>query len=268
MKSALSRLVLASVPLLAPESAFAVTVHGASGVGTFQDIQVPYNEQYEIRGDGTAIQEENIGHQGLLLNAGIGKEMPRGRWLFQAFEFDALQIKSSGGPAATQASSYSRLNLESGATYRFPLGGLKASSGLKGGLRRTSYNNVSSAHYIESLLVGLTAGLSGELHAFNATLAVAPMTRFGYSEDGMFGGKEFQKSKASLFEVSAAYSYTLQDNVWLDLGVSQESARIELEDVNEYNELGYALSVLDSSNPTRSYAMSTVAARIGFRKAF
>lgn len=268
MKFVLSRLVLASLSALACESALAVTVHGASGVGTFQDIQVPYNEYYEMRGDGTAVQEENIGHQGLLLNAGIGKEISSGRWLFQAFEFDAMQIKSSGGPAATQASSYTRLNLESAATYRFSLGGLKASSGLKGGLRRSSYNNVSSAHYIESVLVGLAAGLTGEFHALNASLAVAPMTRFGYSEDGMFGGKEFQKSKASLFEVAALYSYTLQDNVWLDLGLSQESARIEIEDVNEYNELGYSLSVLDSSNPTRSYSMSTVAARIGFRKAF
>ncbi len=268
MKIDLSRLVLASVSALACESALAVTVHGASGVGTFQDIQVPYNEQYEVRGDGTAIQEENIGHQGLLLNAGIGKEIVRGRWLFQAFDFDALQIKSSGGPAATQAASYSRLNLQSGATYRFPAFGGQGKAGLKGGLRRSSYNNVSSAHYIESVLVGATAGLSGALHAIEGSVAVAPMTRFGYSEDGMFGGKEFEKGSASLFEVTAQYSYTLQDNVWLDLGLSQESARVEIEDVNEYNQLGYGLSVLDSSNPTRSYSMSTVAARIGFRKAF
>jgi hypothetical protein len=268
LKTVLSRLVLASSAVFVCESAQAVTIHGGSGIGSFQDIQVPYNEGFEVRGDGTAVQEENVEHSGFLLQAGIGKESRRGAWLWQIFEFDALQIKSSGGPAATQASSYSRLNLESRIAYTFGLGAQGGSVGLKGGVRRSSFNNVSSAHYLQSVMVGLTAGIAGELHGLEASVAFAPVTKFGYSEDGMFGGKDFKKSRSSLFEAGIQYSYALRENVWLDVGMEQEAVKAEIEDVNEYNDLGYGLSVQDSTRPTRSYDLNTVAARVGFRKAF
>ncbi len=268
MQFVLSRFLLAFLSVFACQSAFAVTVHGGTGVGAFQDIQVPYNETYEMRGDGTAVQEENIGHSGLLLQAGLGKESQRGRWLWQVIDFDAMQIKSSGGPAATQAASYTRLNFQSAMTYRFAVGDMLGSTGLKAGVRRSSFNNVSSSHYIESVMVGLTAGLTGQAHAFEGSLAVAPVARFGYSEDGMFGGKEFKNSKATLFEASAQYSYVLREGVWLDLGLGQETAHVQIGDVNEYNDLGYGLSVEDSTRPTRTYDLTTVAARLGVRKIF
>lgn len=268
MKSILARLSLASISVFSGNAAFAVTVKGGSGVGVFQDIQVPYNETYEVRGDGTAVQEENIQHSGLLLQAGVAKTVSSGRWAWQAFDFDAMQIKSSGGPAATQASSYSRLNLQTTLDYHFTLSDTAAAAGLTGGLRRSSFNNVSSAHYIQSVLIGFRAGVGGETHAFSGSFAFAPTTRFGYTESGMFGGREFKKSKASLFEASARYSYSLREGVWMDLGLDQETAHVEIGDVNEYNDLGYGLSVQDSERPTRVYNLSTVAARIGVRKNF
>jgi hypothetical protein len=267
LKIILSRLALASFALHSYDAS-AVTVRGGMGVGSFQDIQVPYHEQYEVRGDGTAAQEENVDHAGLLLEAGIGKQTGSGSWIWQIFDFDALQIKSSGGPAATQASSYSRLNLQSGLSYRFAVTDLIGATGLTAGVRRSSFNNVSSAHYIESVLIGLKGGLTGHSHALQGSFAVAPMARFGYSEDGMFGGRRFEKSKASLYEATLQYSYLLQQDVWLDLGAAQESAHVEIEDVNEYNALGYGLSVRDTARPNRVYDLSTVAIRLGFRKAF
>jgi hypothetical protein len=268
LKSLVSRLAFAGLAVLVCDPAQAVTVHGGSGVGAFQDIQVPYNEQYEMRGDGTAVQEENIDHSGLLLEAGLGKDTQSGHWLWQIADFDAMQIKSSGGPASTQAASYTRFNLQTGVSYNFALGNMLASTGVKGGVRRSSFNNVSSSHYIESVLVGLTAGLTGHAHALEASAAVAPMTRFGYIEYGMFGGTEFQKSKSSLFEASVQYSYNLRESVWLDVGLDQETAKVEIEDVREYNDLGYGLSVEDTTRPTRSYDLNTVAARVGVRKTF
>ncbi len=252
----------------APASPSNVVVHGGTGIGSFQDIQVPVNEDYALRGDGTAAAEENLNHSGFLIQAGIGYLVKRGDWSINALDFDAFQVKTSGGPAATQSSSYTRLNLQTVVKYHFLLGELNGYAGLKAGVRRSSFDNVSSAHYIDSALVGGLVGLAGEFHSLELAAATAPIAKVGYSEDGMFGGKTFKRSAASLGEFSVVYSYALRENVWLDLGFEDEIAHVQIDDVNEYNDLGYGLNVVDTTRPNRTYNLTTTAARIGVRKQF
>lgn len=248
-------------------SPYAVAVRAGTGLGVFQDIQVPANESAQMRGDGKLGAEENADHAGIPLYVGIGLNYKADALKFDLVRLDALQMRATTGPSETQSSSYSRLEVGTAATYTLPVGAAWAVDfGVKAGARRSSFSNVSSAHYIEALVAGGSLALVSESFRLEAFAAAAPVARFGYTEESFLGGKAFSKSKASLAEGGVTAAFKIGPRVHLEAGLEQESANVTLDDVSEYNNFG--LSVEDSRRPSRIYDLATSVLRVGVRKEF
>lgn len=251
----------------AEPSPYVVTARANTGVGVFQDIQVPINENFRVRGDGTATGEENADHAGIPMSAGIGFAIRSGNLSYDVVDFDALDMRATSGPAETKSSSYSRLQLTTGVSYSLPLAyGFTGSAGLNTGVRRSSFNNVSSSHYLESLIVGGSIGLKTTGFGVTLTGVFAPKARFGYSDADVLGGHAFAKSTASMSQIAAIIAFPIGPRVYLDTGIEQESVHVTIDDVNEYGDFG--LSVQDSRRPTREYDLATSVVRFGLRKEF
>jgi len=246
-----------------------IMMHGSTGVGVFQDIQVPINDEAGVRGDGTEIGQENADHMGIPLSAGLElRYHPNQSWIISVLGFDALQMRAASGPSETEEASYSRLDLGSNVRYFFPLGrtGLIAQTGLRAGARRSSFNNVSTSHFIDAALVGGSFGIGRNGTSFDVFGQVAPIATFGYSDNGILGGQQLKSSSATLSEVGSHFDYPLRRGVWLDLAAEREMAHVTIGDVSQYNAFG--LNVLDAANPSRTYNLTTTLARIGLRKEF
>jgi hypothetical protein len=244
----------------------AFVFRAGSGVGQFQDVQVPVNQEANLRGDGKLIEEENANHVGFPMWAGVGYLARRGALTADVLSFEALQMRATTGPAATQSSSYTRVSLGSSVRWNFPLLGGRGTAGMRAGLRRSGFNNVSSAHFVESMLVGGGFGYVGSGWSTDLSASLSPVARFGYSEDNFLGGEAFKNSKASVLEGAWTTSFQVYPRVWLETGVERESITASVEDVAEYDAFG--LTVGPTATPSRSFNLATTVARIGIRKEF
>jgi hypothetical protein len=262
---AASRTVEVSKTVTAPAPR-AFLFRAGSGVGVFQDVQVPVNEEANLRSDGKLIEEESANHFGFPVWAGIGYAARRGNLSADLLSFEALQMRATTGPAATQSASYTRVALGSSVRWSFPLFSGKGSAGMRAGLRRSGFNNVSSAHYAESLLVGGGFGFIGSGWSTDLSGSISPVSRFGYSEDNFLGGQAFKKSKSTVSDVAWTTSFLVYPRVWLETGIEREAVAATIDDVSEYDAFG--LTVGATAAPTRSLSLSTTMARLGIRKEF
>lgn len=252
---------------VAEPSPYTVTAHAGAGLGVFQDIQVPMNDEANRRADGTASGTENADHAGIPLIVGIGGSYKSGSLTYNFISFDAVQMRATTGPAESQSASYSRVQLSSGATYERPLGDdWSGSIGLRVGARRSSFNNVSSSHYVEAALVGASLGLKTSTLELSAFGNVAAKARFGYSQDVILGGEAFAHSTATLAEFGIGAAFAIAPRVFLDTGLEQERCSVTMTNLVDYNKFG--LSAEDNVHPTRAYNLATSIARIGIRKEF
>lgn len=246
----------------------AVSAEGGFGFGLFQDIQVPEGERGDERGDGTSLGEENQTHAGIPIHLAASATHRLGQNLnWELFRLSFMQIRAATGPAATQGSSYVRTEIASGLKYGFLSTGtwnFDVSGTL--GVRRSSFVNVSNAHYLMSYLVGASLGAHTEGFAFQSYVRMAPVSRFGYSEATFFGGHDLDGSTASLSEIGSRVGFRLRPEVWFDIDLAKETANVRLADVNAYNGLG--LKVFALGNESRSYVLETSVLRLGIRKEF
>jgi hypothetical protein len=260
-----SSLLAVGLALSATSALADVSVNAGVGLGQFQDIQVPVNIDAGQRGDGTAALEENADHIGVPINFVMGYGQDRVNWLANV-AFDATSMRATTGPAATQSSSYSRYELRGDYRRRFVSFGRTLAIGPRLGLRRTSFQNVSSAHFVDAAMIG--GAIAGETHdfAWDLRLATAAAARFGFTDEGIFGGKPFDKSKTAVYEIAAMTSSRLDASTWLEVGVLREMIRATIDDVGEYN--GFGLSVTPAAAPSRAYDLATTTLQIGIRKSF
>jgi hypothetical protein len=250
-----------------PDDSLSFDVDGGIGVATFQDIQVPVNRLAEARADGSTAGQENADHVGFPLYGGMSLRKAADAWRFAIFDFDALTVRSTSGPAETQSASYSRLALSTGVGYAVPLLGLDLTPALSLGGRRSSFGNGSAAHYLEAVTAGGSFALARAASwSVTGSVAVAPTATFGYSSAPVLGGKAIEHSTAALSEYGLASSFHLKDALWLDLGLSQERAGVKIEDVSAYE--GFGLHVTPEDRSSRQYDLATTIARLGVRKRF
>lgn len=243
-----------------------VYLWGGSGLAVFQDIQVPVNEFTATRGDGSIIAEENQDHLGLPLFAGIGYRKRSGSLMYDLAGLEGTKIRATTGPSATQSSSYTRVELFSGGSYNFRLGYTEASFGLRAGLRRSMFANISNGHFVESAIIRVAGGLKRGSFSLNAFGGYAPLSRAGYTNEGISGGDYFKKGAASVSEAGLTATFALRTDSFFDLGVEQEAISLRIDDIMEYN--GFGLSVTPGRQTSREYNLSTVMAKAGFRKLF
>jgi len=254
-----------SVKIL-PPSDEGVYAYGGSGLGLFQDIQVPVNEIDEVRGDGSAIGEENQNHFGIPLFAGIGYRTDQGSFVYDTVALEGTYVRASTGSSANQAASYTRLELSSAARYYLQENKIGLWFGMRGGIRRSFFNNISDSHFVESGILRVSAGFQRRDFAVTSFFGYAPLSRVGYTAEGYTGGAFFKTASAQVSEAGITTSFKISPNALFDIGLEQESIRMKINDIMEYNGLG--LTVTHAKQNERDYTLSTVMMKVGVRKLF
>lgn len=245
----------------------ALQIRIGSGVGTFQDVQLPLGDaESNLRSDGRVVDAENGTHMGFPFFAGLGYLWKSGQLKVRVLDFEALYMRATTGPAATQSASYSRLSLGTRLGYSLGIFNGRAEAILGGGLRRSSYNNVSSGHFVEGALVEGGVGYGSQAFRLSLLGGLTPVARFGYSDAPVLGGHTFNKSRATLSNVQLTCDFPLTRRAFLETGVEREVVHATIEDVTEYE--GFGLTVSPLATPTRAYNLVTTMVRLGIRKNF
>jgi hypothetical protein len=244
-----------------------VFVTVGSGVGSFQDIQVPMNRRTGVRADGTTDAAENLTHMGLPIYGSLGFETNAGgSWRWRVFELTGIKMGAANGAAGTADATYSRLDLSSAMVRTAGFGHYKLTSTGQIELRRTGFNNTSESHFINAALVAGRMRLSRSNYSWEIRGEYAPIAHFGFSPRGFFGGRFFPGSSAELGGGGTTALVPLQRGVWLEMGADTEIARVSIADVSEYR--GYGLAARNLDNSSRSYKLVTNTLHLGFRKEF
>lgn len=238
-----------------------------SGLGIFQDIQVPLSESEGMRADGKAIGTEHADHLGTALYLGwlhrIGNPS---RLVFEA-DGQYLTMRATSGPAETQSSTYSRFNLMTGARYAWGDAAWRPTVMTHVVLRRSEFDNVSNGHYVNAAAVRAGLGLWHRDFLLDAYASYAPWTEMGFNDGrSLFGGQRFASGWATLAEVGLHLAYHLSGGVWLDLAAEQEVIALRGGLGADYGSFG--LSVEPNQAGPREYDMATTIGRLGIRKQF
>jgi hypothetical protein len=240
--------------------------YGGSGFGLFQDIQVPVNEIDEVRGDGSFIGAENQTHFGLPLFAGLGYRSYSGSVIYDLAALEGTHMRAAAGNSETPSASYTRIELSSAARYYFGPNRTGLWLGMRAGIRRSFFNNISDSHFVESGILRASAGLQAGSMAITGFFGYAPASRVGYTAEGFTGGAFFETAKAQVTEAGLTSSFKISPQAFFDLGLEQEAIRLQINDIMEYNGLG--LTVTPANQNNRDYNLSTMMMKVGIRKLF
>jgi hypothetical protein len=238
-----------------------------TGVGVFQDIQVPMNPRTGVRANGSTDKAEHLTHIGIPIAFSLGQERNVGTvWYLRPWEIMASKMGASNGASGTNNATYSRLGLRSALRRSWYLGAWQLDTGGNVELRRSAFGNAAEAHYINAALVGSQLRLGRGGYSLEIGGEIAPTASFGYSPVGFFGGSQFPGSIAKLMGYSATNSLMVDRNVWIDLGFASEIATVTIPDVSYYQ--GYGLSARNLDSSSRSYKLTTQTVRLGLRRLF
>ena len=239
----------------------------ATGVGYFQDIQVPMNQRTGVRANGSTDSAEHLTHLGIPIAVSLGQERKfAGGWQLRPWEVMASKMGASNGAAGTNNATYSRLAFRSGLGHSWTLNTWQLDLGGNLELRRSAFGNAAEAHFINATLIGSQIRLGRGGYSLEIGGELAGNASFGYSPTGFLGGSQFPGSTARMMGYSVTNAFLLDRNVWLDLGFAAEVASVEIPDVSFYQ--GYGLSARNLDSSSRSYKLTTQTVRLGLRRLF
>jgi hypothetical protein len=224
------------------------------GVGQYPILSMPMMENSDMRVDGSTTAEDFRVNHGSSFNLEL-------KWQ----KLDLLYpISISGGwnriataPSAGIAtpSSYSRLNLELGAKVAFDYLGLSVNPALEA--RRSMYQNVDSGHYIDTVILrAILSYQMSEKIELRAAYGAAPLTKFGIMQaSGQSGSGGLRDSKASLNEWTSTLSYSLSHYSNFLCSVSEENAKVEMDDYEGYLAYGLPVATPEPEQTKKAYAL-------------
>jgi len=242
----------------------------SSGVASFQDIQVPINEFENIRADGSTAGPEGVSRIGIPLRAQLNFRYP-----IQNFDLSAegslLHIISGmDSPRESRGSSYSRWDIGAGGGWNLNLGSRRyLRTGLSTQIRRSMFRNISSGHYIDSVMPRLEVLYSDSGWRFGVMAAIGASSKFGYHTGWGLGGGVLPNSKTSLNEWGVRLARDLSARSSIQFQFAQESADVLVEDQRVYNKLGLDVGLDEFDTPkSRQLYLSTWTALIGMNRRF
>jgi len=239
-----------------------------TGLGLFQDMQVPESSMPGIRADGTRTQVENADHLGFPIAGTFGGELRFGRLSYDA-SLAALYMPSIEGPPQSSFAAYGRFNLGAGLTARLaPQWSSKPWVAGHGMVRKSVFTNVSSGHYLNSAVGRISAGanlaVGWNLEVYGGR---APVTSFGYVSG--VGSGVFPGSEASLWEAGGRISFHATRRIQFDFSADEEAIDVVLPNMEEgYRSFGLAVAPTYGEPIQRSYQLRTRIFKIGYTRSF
>lgn len=246
----------------------------AAGFGFFQDLQAPTSanatpSNRNLRVDGTVAQNDSSSQNGPLLSSRLGWAQPRAE-LAQPFagllaqRISNLATATEGSPSA----SYVRLAVDGGVRWSMSPT-LSLLTGTE--IRRSIFRNTDSGHYIDSVMLRGGAEQRWTAWVLNASVAFAPMSRFGYMQASDAGPSgTLANTKSTLYEWTALAAWRPAADADLFVSVSQENVSADMADVAAYRSLGLNVADNDDRFETsqRSYRLTTTAVTVGAVRRF
>jgi hypothetical protein len=246
-------------------SAFRVVASLESGIGAYQDIQLPAGSLRGFRADGRRIGIENVNHVGVPVRGGF--QIEYGTYLRNIFaDFNLMRMTSLVSPREVSDSQYDRTEANFGGKWGARLFGVSSVSvSAIMGYRKTEFQNISNGHYVESVLPRLGIGLNPNAR-WNLDLrgGMGIQPRFGY-DNGVEAGL-LKSSIARLAHVDSSIKYRITSSAAIALGVEYEAADIRLQDTEDYAQLG--LTIAPEISNFRNYQLKTTIAMIKLEKRF
>jgi hypothetical protein len=237
-----------------------------TGFASFQDIQVPQSASAEGHADGTPPSLENKTHYGMPFGINLVTSY-RNKTVTPKLTLSALHASSMISPKDSPNASYARLEAGPGVDLAIrSLGSTKV--GVEALYRRAMYGNSSGGHVVESIMP--RGSLSYTSNAYATTLgltgAAAVNASLKYDQQSLMKGQMIKGSKVSVFEWGLFSNIKLTKKTAIDLGYSQESTSVVIENVARYADLGLNISEFDQS--PRKYNLNTSIFKLGYRRSF
>jgi hypothetical protein len=257
----------AQFPLEGARSSFSIWNFG-TGIGSFPDIQLPADPLMGVQIDGRPAGVENEEHMGVpfYLSGALSRQNKRWKWTF--LKGGAMAMKAFTGAEETFNTSYSRVNVGTSLAVLFrSIGRSRFSAILSGHLdfRRSSFANVSTAHFIESPVSSFQIEVFSRTLKLAAEIGLGLQPRFGFSQDRLWGGRSLPSSRASLTTGELRGSWAINPETAFDLGVDLEKAQVRLNDAGDYQQ--FDLQTADTSY-RRDYQLTTWVTKVGVSKLF
>ena len=258
--------VVNTAPAAYQPQAIEVSTTLTLGIGSFQDVQVPMDSDSGWRVDGTSAPGSGETHVGVPVTAAFGLTVNRALSRI-TFGLDLTRMESATGTTEARAASWSRIDLSTGWTRNFVFLDQDVDAGVRAGLRRSSWMNVSTGHFMDALLTRAFVGIGTLSDArIEFFAAAAPVARFGYNKGEAFAGGALTGATARTFEGGASLSMRVFAATWLEGSVETDRTNIQIKDLTAYNAFG--LNVAEWDNDSKSFALQTTMLRVGLRRAF
>jgi hypothetical protein len=235
-----------------------VTVALESGIGSYQDIQLPASTAPGFRADGRRIGIENTTHIGIPIKGSF--EVASGSASQSLYaEANIMQIASLVAPAEVADSQYDRVEGNLGYRFGTVLGNaMQLKLIASAGYRQSRFHTISAGHYMTTFIPRVGAGLQFNREwSAAASVGVGIQPRFGYSDGEI--SRVFESSIADLTHYEGGIRYALDEAAAIAIGFELENSTVTISNTEEYSSLG--LTVARDFNTERNYRLSTA---VGF----
>jgi hypothetical protein len=254
---------------VAPETrseASQLALQAKSGLGVFQDIQLPYHEIAGVRLDGTNTAFENTDHVGFPLGIELASELSYLKSYRVLSRLEFIHMTSLSGNPETSHTAYSRYGLGITNLKQFPDHPFPFGLGLGLHVRRTNFENISSKHYLDSLFPTLHIHVFfGETWYSECDISLASISSFGFSSDALPGGA-LKDTTSDLISLKLQLVHNLSTQADLRFGIEAESASVFIPTIAAYQDFG--LNLPSYAQDERSYNLSTKIYSVGLVKKF
>ncbi len=244
--------------LVAPMPRAGVQTTIVSGIAQFPDVQVPGEHLTEDEAT-MVLNAPTSSHRGFALGLNLSVPITQSA-LRPVVVVDVLHITTIESSRETFGSTYNRLGLGTEFSHHLGAGRLR-SIGTGLGIRRSTYRNVSTGHYVDSLIPHVNAaGDFSPTLGWSSRIGYGAINRFGFNAGGARSGA-MPGSQTSLIEGDAQLIYRLSRKAKISAGYELEQTNVVINDVKQYNR--YGLNVPANVPPTLNLQLATSIIKIG-----
>lgn len=247
-------------------------LHLGSGIGVFQDLQVPVDTEAGLRIDGTVPSEgENTTHAGFPIFGGLTFHWPASNLanglLRYSIATEALQVEASTGNPETRTAGYARLEVKPMAEWSFSLFDQGFFTGASLAVRRSLFKNVSDGHFADTAMSRITLGMEAPGTArLQAFAGFAPVSRFSYDTGKGFQSSTMKGTSTTATEFGVGLNYHIWNTTWFDFSAEQEVISVRLASTDAYS--AYGLDTAALRETSRDYNLQTTLIKAGLRRVF
>jgi hypothetical protein len=220
----------------------------ASGLGQFSDLQVPYSEESLFfgledanRADGLIVSKTSQNHQSIPIDLRVQRIFHSNSEHQFSTELHLLHMVSSRGEADASSASY----FHSGLNGRYHNNAWQKISGsprplIDLGIHRSRYLNVSSGHFIDTVIPRLGLSLESKNEQFYGHFLIG---RSLYSQLKYYPGRigsatALKDTEAITSQIELNGAYKLTDATFIEFTYQSESSKISYSSTNGYERFG------------------------------